>query len=102
MVQWRQIAAREGFKATSPLLAVPKLKPFTGDFVAELFSGRRLWVQTNSAYYSIQLKRPELITVISRYAVGSAHIERKVSHWRWVDDEVIGLLARNPIFVEAD
>jgi hypothetical protein len=102
MVQWQQIAKGEGFRQTSPLLAVPKLKPFVGDFVAALFAGRKLWVRTNNAYYSIQLKCPELITVISRYAVGSAHIEKKVSHWRWVDDEIICLLARNPIFVEAD
>jgi len=102
MVQWQQIAVREGFRQTSPLLAVPKLKPFVGDFVAALFSGRKLWVQTGSSYYSIQLKCPELIVTVSRYAVGSAHIETKISHWHWVDDEVIRLLARNPIFVEAN
>jgi hypothetical protein len=103
MVQWQQIARAEGFKATSPLLAVPnRLEPFKGDFVAALFAGRKLWVRTNNAYYSIQLKCPELIVTVSRYAVGSAHIESKVSHWHWVDDEIICLLARNPIFVEAN
>jgi hypothetical protein len=102
-VQWQQIARAKGFKQTSPLLAVPnRLEPFHGDFVAELFSGRRLWVQTGSAYYSIQLKCPELIVTVSRYAVGSAHIETRVSYWRWVDDEVISLLSHNPIFVEAN
>jgi hypothetical protein len=102
MTQWKQTAKSEGFRQTSPLLAVPKLKPFEGDFVAALFSGQKLWIQEGSAYYSVQLKCPELIATVSRYAVGSAHIETRVSHWRWIDDEVIYLLARNPIFVEAN
>jgi hypothetical protein len=103
MTQWQQIAVREGFGQTSPLLSVPsKLKEFRGDFVSALFSGQKLWVRTNSAYYSIQLKCPELVATIVKYAVGSAHIEVRKSAWRWVDDEVISLLVHNPIFVEAN
>jgi hypothetical protein len=101
--QWQQIAQAEGFRQTSPLLAVPnRLEPFHGDFVAALFAGRRLWVRTNNAYYAIRLKCPELVATIAKYSVGSAHIEVKVSSWHWVDDEVIYLLSRNPIFVEAN
>jgi len=90
----------DGFRQTSPLMAVPRLKPFDGDFVSALFGGQRLWVRTNSAYYSVQLK--ELIATIGKYSMNSPCIEIKVSHWRWVDDEVISLLSHNPIFVEAN
>jgi hypothetical protein len=101
--QWQQIAQAEGFKQVSPLLSVPsKLKEFRGDFVSALFSGQRLWVRTNNAYYAIRLKCPELVATIVKCSVGSAHIDVKVSHWRWVDDEVISLLSHNPIFVEAN
>lgn len=92
----------EGFRQTSPLLSVPsKLKEFKGDFVAALFTGKRLWVRTNSAFYSIQLRCPELIATIAKYSALPC-IEIKVSHWRWVDDEIISLLVHNPIFVEAE
>jgi len=93
----------EGFRQTSPLMAVPsKLKEFRGDPIAALFAGRKMWIQTYTAYYSVQLKCPELIATVAKYSAKSPCIEIKVSHWRWVDDEVIDLLSRNPIFVEAD
>ena len=103
MVQWQQIAVREGFGQTSPLLAIPnKLKPFSGDIVAALFGGKKLWVETGNAYYAVKLDRESLRVTITKYAANSAHIEVKNSAWRYVDDEVIYLLARNPVFVEAN
>jgi hypothetical protein len=98
-VQW-QI---EGFRETSPLAAVPnKLREFTGDFVAALFAGQKLWVRTSNAYYAIVLNRENLRVTIAKYATNSAHVEVKNSPWRYVDDEVIYLLVRNPVFVEAN
>jgi hypothetical protein len=103
MVQWQQIARAEGFKATSPLLSVPsKLVPFSGDIVAALFSGQKLWVETGNAYYAVKLDRESLRVTIAKYAANSAHIEVKNLAWRYADDEVIYLLVRNPVFVEAD
>jgi len=102
MTQWQQIAQAEGFRQTSPLLSVPKLVPFSGDIVAALFSGERLWVETGNAYYAVKLDRESLRVTITKYAANSAHIEVKNSAWRYVDDEVIYLLVRNPVFVEAN
>jgi hypothetical protein len=94
---------REGFKQTSPLTLVPsKLVPFAGDIVTGLFSGQKLWVETGDAYYAIKLDRESLRVTIAKYAANSAHIEVRNSAWRYVDDEVIYLLVRNPVFVEAN
>jgi len=103
MTQWQQIAVREGFRQTSPLLSVPsKLVPFAGDVITALFSGKRLWVETGNAYYAVKLDRENLRVTIAKYSINSAHIEVKDLAWRYADDEVIYLLVRNPVFVEAN
>jgi len=101
MTQWQQIAQLEGFRQTSPLLSVPKLVPFSGDIVAALFGGRKLWVETGNAYYAVRLDRENLRVTIAKYSINSAHIEVKDLAWRYADNEVIYLLVRNPVFVEA-
>jgi hypothetical protein len=77
------------------------LEPLGSDPLAALFSGRRLWVMTSSAYYSIQFYPESQRVTLVKYSA-STILEIKDSHWQWVAGDVIDLLTRFPVFTTPD
>lgn len=77
------------------------LQPLRDDPLTALFAGRRLWVMTTAAYYSIQFDPNNQRVTIVKYSA-STLLDIKDSHWQWVAGDVIDLLTRFPVFTTPD
>jgi hypothetical protein len=77
------------------------LEPLKSDPLTALFGGKRLWVMTTAAYYSIQFNPNNQRVTIAKYSASSL-LEVKDSHWQWVAGDVIDLVTRFPVFVTPD